>query len=49
MNALPSLGITVLRRNGEPVVSTFKSREPQVARVSLVDSAHSKKYIAETT
>ena len=32
------IGITVLRRTGEPGVSRFNSREPQVARVSLVDS-----------
>ena len=38
MNALPSLGISVLRRNGEPVASTPNLCEPQVARVSLVDS-----------
>ena len=38
MNALPSLAISVLRRNGEPVASTPNPREPQVARVSLVES-----------
>ena len=38
LNALPYLGISVLCRNGEPVASTAIPREPQVARVSLVES-----------
>ena len=43
INALPSLGITVLRHNGEPILSRATGTsepklEPQVARVSLVDS-----------
>ena len=41
MNAIPSLGITVLRRNGEPILSNATSKPelaPQVARVSLVES-----------
>ena len=38
MNAIPSLGITVLRRNGEPILSNATKFEPCVARVSLVES-----------
>ena len=41
MNAIPPLGITVLRRNGEPIVSTTTlepNLEPRVARVRLVGS-----------
>ena len=42
MNAIPSLGITVLRRNGEHILSnstrTEPKLEPRVARVSLVES-----------
>ena len=42
MNAIPSLGITVLRRNGEHILSNSTCTEPklelQVARVSLVES-----------
>ena len=41
MNAIPFLGITVLRRNGEHILSNPPSKpqlKPQVARVSLVES-----------
>ena len=41
MNAIPSLGITVLRHTGEPILSNDASEpklETRVARVSLVES-----------
>ena len=40
MNAIPSLGITVLRCNGEPIFNppSKPQLKPQVARVSLVES-----------
>lgn len=38
MNAIPSLGITMLRANGEPLVSTSAPAPPRVATVHLVQS-----------
>ena len=36
MNAIPSLGISVLRANGEPLISASEPSSPKVANVCLV-------------
>ena len=38
MNAIPSLGISVLRANGEPLISASEPSSPKVANVCLVQS-----------
>ena len=38
MNAIPFLGISVLRANGEPLISACEPSTPQVANVCLVQS-----------
>ena len=38
INAIPSLGISVFRANGEPLISAYKPSTPKIANVCLVQS-----------